>query len=225
MSVTEFQSNHEPYHFESELVSIGREINKRIEHAVNALTGQNLEHVYVAEAAIAGQVIGIEIERLQHNLPEVAFATDEQKAKQALLQLQRLNNDAAAIVRRAQRLEGSAYQGFLLDLPDMAGCVRYMLSTALEALAAGDQELIEMVVLTQEQSQTFARQLRERLQSWRDSEQEEVAWAAAMLSVVRHLEKIGGYAVRIAKIACWKEAQMHCSSLSLERACSCACAG
>ena len=225
MSVTEFQSNHEPYHFESELVSIGREINKRIEHAVNALTGQNLEHVYFAEAAVAGQVIGIEIERLQHSLPEVASAPDEQKVKQALLQVQRLNNEAAAIVRIARRLEGSAYQGFLLDLPDMAGCVRYMLSTALEALAAGDQELIEMVVLTQEQSQAFARQLRERLQSWKDSGPEAVAWATAMQSIVRHLEKIGGYAVGIAKIACRKEAQMNCSSLSLEQACYCSCAG
>ena len=207
MSETGFQRNPRQESFSSELLSIGQGIGAMLEHMANALTHQSPDRADFLEAAFAGQIIGVEIERLQSGLPENASDLCESKAEQALLQLQSLNKEASEIGRIAQRLRGNAYRRSLLDLSGMTGCVRYMLGTSLEALVSGDSELIEMVALTHEQAEAFAKQLRQQLQSWTVEEPEQAVWVASMLSVVRHLEKIAGHAITVARMVCQKETQ------------------
>ena len=113
--------------------------------------------------------------------------------------LERMGDLAARIARRSLVLINAPAITAQIDLPRLAEQVQTMVRQSLDAFVNGDVALAEAVLASDESVDKLRDSQTQDLIAFMQADSEHVRQAVELLSIVRHLERIGDHATNIAE--------------------------
>lgn len=205
MSLTRIQFEEQLEELRNMLLQMGSQADIAVAEAMRALTELSIE---VAEVVITRDDeidemdLRIEAECMRLLALQHPLARDLRLVGTALkiiTDLERIGDHAVDIAKVARKLANMPTHGPLADLPRMAGAVRNMLRTALDAFVRHDLDLVAEAITADDEVDYLFHMIRADLHKVMQSDPELVVEASYLLFVAHYLERMADHAVNIAE--------------------------
>ncbi|MCX6344235.1 MAG: phosphate signaling complex protein PhoU [Armatimonadetes bacterium] len=187
------------------ILFMGAETEETVRKSIDALITRNEP---LAQQVIVGDEVldNLEVEIEEECLKILALYQPVASDLRYVIAVLKINNDlerigdlAVNIAERAAYLSGHAPIEVYLDFKSMADNAQLMLKQSLDALVNSDTTLARQVRSEDEEVDTANRNMFELIENYIKQNPDRVAGALHLISVSRHLERIGDQATNIAE--------------------------
>ncbi|MGB1250599.1 MAG: phosphate signaling complex protein PhoU [Candidatus Promineifilaceae bacterium] len=189
---------------QANIVRLSSMVEQALEQSMHALETRNVE---LAQTIIAGDLL---INTLRYEIEESALLTLSTQSPRAgdlrtviaaihiAIELERMGDHASGISRLVERMAPMTEIVSLHSLPKMAKRVKKMISLAIDAFVAGDDELARRMMVRDEKIDRGYRKLyTQAIKEMQDDSYVEIA--TYLLWVGHSLERVGDRTVNIAE--------------------------
>ena len=199
--------NREESIIKDDILRMGSMVESAIDRSVAALKQR--------DAALAQQIIDDDkkVNQLRFKIEEECIALIATQAPTAgdlravigathiAVELERMGDHATGIAKITLRMLDQPLLKPLIDVPIMAGVVKEMTRTALDAFVRGDVELARSVALRDDEVDQLYQQIFRELLTYMLEDPKNISRATFLLWVAHNLERIGDRAVNLCERA------------------------
>lgn len=195
----------------SEILKMGRLLEKQIYKAVKALTDKDIElanEVIANDDLIDQMELAIEKKALGLIALKQPMASDLRligTALRIIIDIERMADHAEDIAKAAIDLYDQRYIKPLIDIPRMAGTAEEMVEKALTAFIERDIDLAMSLVSMERQMDALYDQIFRELLLYMMQDAKNIPQSTDLLLVAGHLERIGDHATNLAEMVIYVE--------------------